>query len=229
MKRITEPFGKAGLMVAVVALVAAMVGGAYAANHARHHKKSKVIITKLNQIKPNVQKQLQGKAGPAGPTGASGANGKDGAAGAQGPKGDTGATGAEGPEGPEGPEGSPWTAGGTLPAGETETGVWSLGHAVELEPGVMGAYATISYSIPLSETVTAHFVASGTTTECPGSWIEPKATAGNLCLYKRLALNANYTTVDQSKAGGTALFVLGSAATESLAYGSFAVTAPATP
>ena len=42
-RRIREPFGKAGLIVAIVALVAASVGGAYAANHngGKHHKKSK--------------------------------------------------------------------------------------------------------------------------------------------------------------------------------------------
>ena len=60
--------------------------------------------------------------GPQGPAGPAGANGKDGA---QGPEGPQGEEGEKGEPGEEGPEGSPWTAGGVLPSGETETGSWA--------------------------------------------------------------------------------------------------------
>lgn len=126
-------------VIAVVALVFAMAGGAWAAKG--------VIITKLSQIKPSVQKQLKGATGPAGqpgpagpvgPAGPTGAKGAAGVAGATGPtglqglKGATGGTGPTGPEGvagatgPSGPEGSPWTVDGTLPSGEAETGAWKF-------------------------------------------------------------------------------------------------------
>ena len=68
-----------------------------------------------------------GSGGPAGPAGA---NGKDGAQGDKGPEGQQGLQGKQGepgPEGEKGEEGSPWTAGGTLPSGETETGIWAFG------------------------------------------------------------------------------------------------------
>ena len=108
--RLREPFGKAGLIVAVVALVAAMVGGAYAADSAstsgkRHHKanhkkkKSKYVITNKKQIKPNVLKQLQGNAGAPGPAG------PQGPAGAKGDKGDTGVAGTNGTNGTDGTDG----------------------------------------------------------------------------------------------------------------------------
>ncbi len=62
-------------VIATLALVFAMTGGAYAAK--------KYLITSTKQISPSVLKALQGKAGPAG------------AAGAQGPAGPAGSGGHE--------------------------------------------------------------------------------------------------------------------------------------
>lgn len=192
-------FGIPGV-IAVIALVFAMFGGAYAAQQSgRNHKKSKVIITKLNQIKPSVQSQLKGKAGPAGPAGPAGANGNAGA------KGDTGAAGPQGPQGPqgkEGEEGSPWTAGGVLPEGSTETGSWEM---VGTSPGTTTA---ISFPIPLaaeldpqhfdylrkdqkaaceaeSEPAKAECLAKLKVKEehCPGTVASPDAANGYLCVY----------------------------------------------
>jgi collagen triple helix repeat protein len=157
--RLTEPFGKAGLIVAVVALVAALVGGAYAAQTSRHHKKSKVLITKLNQIKPNVQKQLKGNAGPAGPQGPAGSNGKDGSNGAKGDTGATGPQGLPGPQGPQGPQG-PRGPNGTfstepLPSGQTLTGVYASGTGA---PETNYTLAGISFPIKVSPAPVAIFV-----------------------------------------------------------------------
>lgn len=99
--RLREPFGKAGLIVAIVALVAALVGGAYAASASRHHKKAVGLNSKQKKEVKTIAKSFQGN-GPAGPLGPTGANGKDGAAGGQGPKGDTGAQGPQGSAGQSG-------------------------------------------------------------------------------------------------------------------------------
>lgn len=171
-----------------LALVFAMSGGAYAAG--------KYLITSTKQISPKVLKSLQGKAGPAGAIGATGATGAAGPAGSagpagpQGPKGETGATGtngAAGKNGENGKEGSPWTAGGTLPAKATETGTWDVTTAnVEREKDE--ASAAISFPIPLKEPLDeehVHYVGTeGGTQQCPGTAAEPKATAGNLCVYQ---------------------------------------------
>jgi hypothetical protein len=83
-------------VVATLALVFAMSGGALAANH--------YLINSTKQISPKVLKKLRGSAGK---TGAAGVNGVPGAAGVAGT---AGGTGKEGPRGLQGPEGEPGTA-----------------------------------------------------------------------------------------------------------------------
>jgi len=132
-------------ITATLALLFAMSGGAYAA--------SKFLITSTKQISPKVQAALKGKAGPAGKVGATGPAGPGGPAGPAGPAGAPGVgkegpagQGVEGKEGKEGKEGSPWTAGGTLPSGKSETGTWGYtGAANENEK----KYVSISFPIPL--------------------------------------------------------------------------------
>jgi len=88
-------FGLPGA-IAVLALVLAMVGGAYAA--------AKLNATQKKEVK-KIAKQFAGKdgaqglPGPAGPQGPAGASGKDGAAGKDGATGATGATGTAGATG----------------------------------------------------------------------------------------------------------------------------------
>jgi hypothetical protein len=184
--------------VAVLALVFAMSGGAYAA--------SRYVITSTKQIKPSVLKSLQGRAGASGAQGAAGAAGPAGAAGA---KGETGATGPQGPKGepgatgPQGPAGANGTTGftSTLPAGKTETGTWSFDSSSEYVD-----VASLSFNIPLAEPLGAsqvHYILAngkefisklaeegGYTFEalpseaCLGSAANPTATPGNLCVYE---------------------------------------------
>lgn len=102
-------------VVATVALVFAMSGGALAA--------SRYVIHSTKQISPKVLKKLRGKVGPkgakgtTGATGATGATGTTGVAGTPGATGATGvagtpgATGATGEEGPTGKEGKEGAAG----------------------------------------------------------------------------------------------------------------------
>ncbi len=94
--RLREPFGKAGLIVAVVALVAALTGGAIAANGGSGDGGASASASQKGKKGP------RGPRGPQGPQGPAGANGLDGA---QGPKGDTGAKGDTGGTGATGATG----------------------------------------------------------------------------------------------------------------------------
>jgi len=154
--------------VAVVALVFAMTGGAFAA---------KDYATG--------SKQSSGKRGPKGPKGKPGPQGPQGPKGDTGPKGDKGDTG---PQGPKGDTGDPWTAGGFLPSGKSLGGTWVAGVGPEILPGKGAAAASISFGIPLTAPPTIVIVKKGQegtehAAECPGSLAVPLAAKGNLCLY----------------------------------------------
>src|SRR3984893_10784001 len=88
MNSLRKHFGYANV-VATLALVFAMSGGALAANH--------YLINSTKQINPKVLKKLKGNAGKTGATGATGAQGKEGPTGKEGAAGKEGATGARGP------------------------------------------------------------------------------------------------------------------------------------
>jgi len=236
--RLRRHFGVPGIL-AVIALVFAMLGGAYAA------KKQGFLITKLSQIKPSVRNQLKGNQGPKG---------------AQGAKGDTGARGPEGPRGPQGAPGapgSPWTAGGVLPSGATLVGSWSAENEwATAENNVQGfARAPISFDIPLSAAPNVRLFIPGVfftidsngawvppdagpeaeqhfKAVCPGSPTSPNATPGNLCIYTDQADSAGYAilklappaTPPAPHAYGWSLPLTLEA--ESSIEGSWAVTAP---
>jgi Collagen triple helix repeat (20 copies) len=187
-------------VAATLALVFAMSGGAYAAK--------RYLITSTGQINPKVLKSLKGASGkngsagaqgPAGTAGAAGAKGDAGAPGGQGPqgvpgeKGEKGEKGGKGTEGEPGQEGSPWTAGGTLPSGATETGAWTSGEI--LATTSVNVLTAISFSIPLEKALDAqhvHYVTaleveekSGPSLEhCPGTVEKPQAEPGELCVFQ---------------------------------------------
>lgn len=174
MKKIHEKLGTAGLIVAVVALVAALTGSAFAA------------VDKLSpQEKKEVKKIAKSfaKKGPTGPQGLAGP------AGAPGAKGDTGAKGATGPEGPEGPTGEEGPPGPTetkLPPGETLTGTWGF-KAVE-ESGNYPVPITFALRVepaPAEFENSTNYIPAGSppTTECPGTVAEPEAAPGEFCIY----------------------------------------------
>jgi Collagen triple helix repeat (20 copies) len=173
-----EPFGKAGLTVAICALVLAMVGGAYAAGKLTSPQKKEV---------EKIAKKFAGKPG------APGANGTNGASGKEGPEGLPGQQGKQGIQGPPGTTG--FTK--TLPKGETETGDWSL---VTHAGGTFEEVGnSASFNIPLAANPVPHYIrATGeepfynAVTEkeeeqlqpaCPGSAAAPTAKPGSLCVY----------------------------------------------
>jgi hypothetical protein len=226
ISRIHQKLGTAGFVTSIVALVAALCGGAYAAGGGLTGKQKKEV--------KKIAKQYAGERGPRGKNGQNGQNGSNGAPGAkgdagaqgeQGAKGDRGEKGEDGspgedgksveefviaPEEPaceelggaeyvvegetegtqvcNGKEGSPWTAGGTLPKGATETGTWAVSANPGLADSEGNVYVPISFPIPLENVIEfgtgkVHIVGESGGGECQGTVYEPKAHEGELCIY----------------------------------------------
>jgi hypothetical protein len=203
--RIHQKLGTAGFIISIVALVAALGGGAYAANSALSGKQKKEVekIAKKYAGKPGAP----GAAGPAGPAGskgdagAAGTNGTNGTAGTNG----TSVTNTAVPTGNAKCEergGTEFKVGGaatfacngqtgfteTLPSEKTETGTWAASSIVTISghaPESLNAQVPISFSIPLESALDENHVkiASTDTTDCPGSAAVPLAKAGFLCVY----------------------------------------------
>lgn len=210
-----------GLTVAVIAMLVALTGGAFAAAGALNG-------TQKKEVKKIAQAEAKkfAKAGPAGAPGAPGAKGDKGDKGDQGSQGVAGKPGTsvgatevlpgepecearggaliqkEGaPEAIEvcsGKEGSPWTDGGTLPPGATETGSWAFNGT---EADTDGIRVPISFPIPLAQefikNAHVHFgiAGSGGAFEAGGACpteggltgpgaFEPTAMPGELCVYQ---------------------------------------------
>jgi hypothetical protein len=191
---------------------------------------------------------LQGPAGPKGDTGATGAAGATGATGAQGPQG---IQGLKGDPGDDGEDGSPWTAGGTLPPGATQTGSWKAG---PLPAGTEVAdFAPISFPIPLADGVAATLdvVPVPESGPVPASCDDgvapapsashPEADPNTLCVFTGFNTGAGSASVggilapDQAFGAGAAstgaivLYGTSTGAEGAFAWGTFAVTAPNTP
>lgn len=237
--RIHSKLGTAGLVVAVVALVAALAGGAFAATGLTKQQEKQV---------KKIAKKFAGKQGPQGaqgPTGPTGPKGDPGAAGSAGKNGESvklgeaencvegGVSLKVGAESQEVCNGEKGSMAETLPSGETEKGLWSF-NAKE----VGGSFVTITFQMPVNPAPTPHWIGPGdsATTECPGTVQEPKAKAGNLCIYGQTVENAgvglnhapevgdNYTVNPQL--GKVLEFANIPSETEGYGWGSWAVTAP---
>jgi Collagen triple helix repeat (20 copies) len=198
-------------VLAFVALVFALTGGAFAATGGGSGSPSRATtLATAAKAKPKAKTGPRGPAGPRGATGATGAAGPAGAAGPTGPAGAGGAKGESGAAGPQGAQGSQGEKGEkgaegeqgpagttgftkTLPSGETETGTFAaliLPH--DVEANASEAYSPISFSIPLKTGLGAkniHYVTTveqtaKTQAECPGTAEEPKAVKGDLCIYQ---------------------------------------------
>jgi len=91
-------FGIPGV-ISVLALVFAMLGGAYAASSSEDGKATASAKAKRGPKGPKGAKGATGPAGPVGPQGPAGANGKDGANGSNGSNGAPGTAGKDGDDG----------------------------------------------------------------------------------------------------------------------------------
>jgi hypothetical protein len=116
-QRIREQFGGAGLIVAVVALVIALAGGAYAATSSDSGGATGSAVGKQGPRGP------RGKPGKRGEKGDPGAAGKDGTPGAVGGPGKNGVPGEKGPQGNAGEAGKDVTVTTATPAQCEEGGV----------------------------------------------------------------------------------------------------------
>lgn len=231
-------------LVAVVVLVFAMTGGAYAAK--------KYLITSTKQISPAVLAQLkgakgaagspgaQGPAGPAGPAGSQGASGSNGTNGERGEKGEKGDRGEKGEKGADGQTG--FTE--TLPPAKTETGVWTLGIGGVKLAGKPLIEAAISFSIPLPSSAVledegAVFLDQEETENksgkegCNGTDENPTAPPGELCIYTHEEqVEEKHLVGGIGNPGGmnvNGVLIHASNAKEDVAihsFGSWAVTAP---
>lgn len=217
--RFHDRFGTAGVVIGVIALIAALGGSALAAGGLTKPQEKQVTkIAKKYAGKPGAA----GAPGAPGASGTNGTNGKDGAPGANGKDGAPGAPGTNGTNGvsvtgvPE-PAGANCTNGGTkytsasgvnyvcngangqtgftetLPVGETETGTFAFsGLKTEAFPFY---WVPISFAIPLSaglEASEVHYsTEAGFATTCTGSAEAPTAPSGHLCIYQTFAFNAN--------------------------------------
>jgi hypothetical protein len=155
VRAIREPFGTAGLIVACVALIAALAGGAYAASGGLTAKQKKEV--------KKIAKQFAGKPGATGATGPAGSPGAKGDTGAAGTNGKDGTNGTDGKNGTNGTNGTPGAKGEagmcsaeepecSLAAGGVLTGVWAAaGGEGDL------ALASISFPVRVSPAPSAVF------------------------------------------------------------------------
>jgi hypothetical protein len=140
--RIHEKLGTAGFVISIVALVAALCGGAYAAGGGLTGKQKKEV--------KKIAKQYAGAPGAPGAKGDTGAPGAKGDTGAPGAKGDTGALGAKGDTGAPGAPGEDGTfSTEPLPSGQSLAGTWSTTGTTQVAP------AAISFPIRVSPAPTA--------------------------------------------------------------------------
>jgi hypothetical protein len=271
-------FGIPGV-ISVIALVFALVGGAFAANNSSNGNGATASAKKSAKGPrgPRGRKGVTGAAGPAGPAGAPGAKGDAGAAGANGQNGSPGTSGKDGKgvtsasfegtdepldepcegtggvefksaspttyacNGVDGENGEPWTAGGTLPVGATETGAWGFsGPSTCAEPDKCTSYsfagpiAAISFPIPLAAAIEGSKVIyvppsfeapNPDPTNCPGSPSSPEAASGYLCIYTEVASTLPTPQINASRAGVVLLYIgTDTSAAAPFAFGSFAVT-----
>lgn len=176
-------FGSAGLVVAILALIAALCGAAFAAGGLTKPQEKRVKQLVKKYSKPGSQ-------GPSGPQGPQGPKGDPGARGENGPEGKQGEAGTDGEDGEDGvcSFGNPECV---LPPGALLVGNWAVDSPGATEPATQCefncfAMTTISYGLQVEPPVENRvFMEEGATptTECPGTAENPDAAPGFLCLY----------------------------------------------
>lgn len=177
--RVHNKLGTAGMVVAIVALVVALCGAAFAAGGLTKSQEKRV----KQLVKQNSKPGPQGPTGPQGAQGPQGSPGASGTTGPTGPEGKQGLTGAAGKNGTDGEDGmcSVGKPECVLPPRTTVTGTWAAASAGKGHE----SYFSISYPLRVNPAPKPRYTKPGgaPTAECPGSYSQPKAGPGFLCLY----------------------------------------------
>src|SRR3954447_5081493 len=147
VSRFKNKISPAGLIIAVLALIVALGGVAFAKG---------VIITKLNQISPSVRKQLKGNTGSQGLKGDTGAPGATGPAGAKGETGLPGKDGVNGKDGEPGEPGEPGICSPSEPECVLPPGATLTGHFAANSSNEKAAYGAISFLLRLPTSPQVH-------------------------------------------------------------------------
>jgi hypothetical protein len=138
--------------------------------------------------------------------------------------------------GTDGKDGSPWTAGGTLPKGATETGMWAMSASAAdagTESENEGVIVPISFPVQLAAELgpgNVHIVGNGGGGVCTGNAGHPKAPEGVLCVYKSVTVNSTLSGIYRiglAAEGATpagALLYFEGVTDHAYGYGSWAVT-----
>lgn len=242
LNRIHQKLGTAGFVISIVALVAALGGGAYAASGGLNGKQKKEV--------EKIAKKFAGKTGAAGATGPAGAQGPQGAAGANGKDGSNGANGAPGAAGLPGAKGEPGPLVTQVPSKKTLKGAWSVGgEGAQLLASISFPFAVspAPNSVIVRESGELGFLVESTGFKealagqeaieafCPGSAASPEAKPGNLCVYTEKEESGTEVGFQLSKlvAGwgnpseyGASVPVFNGSGEAKLAKGTWAVTAP---
>jgi hypothetical protein len=169
--RIHQRLGTAGFAIAIVALIVALGGAAYAA------------MPGLNSKQKKEEKKIAKSFAKPGAPGAPGPAGAKGAAGAQGASGANGANGEAGGTGPEGPPGPTTTK---LAPGQTVKGLWEF--QVDRRPGQSLGLLTINFPLLVEPApIEVYVPPGGSDPHCPGNAQDPQADRNYLCIYAKVA------------------------------------------
>lgn len=223
-------------VAATLALVLALgTGGAYAAGKITGKQIAANAITsskiKNGTIAP-VDLSSATKRTMAGPAGATGARGATGATGARGA---TGATGPAGPAGSTGPRGT--SAWDTIPSDTTVTGrIYTATIATATGQAVVENVNLPAVAPTGLDNGHVNFAADSSTTTtdddgtCTGSYEQPTAPAGKVCLYMGSSSGLGSIVGDAwFDHGGGAFYVVGTTTVDSgqvSIYATWAYTAP---
>jgi S-layer homology domain len=84
----------------------------------------------------------------------------------------------------------------SVPAGVTITGHFAASGVADGAFGIERAEGAISFSVPFAAAPTPHIIGPGgaPTAECPGSFANPQAASGQLCLYESQRINVTAGT-----------------------------------
>ena len=193
--------------VACLALFVALGGTGYAVTQLgknsvgrQHLKKNSVVSAKVKNASLRAKDFKKGSlpAGPIGPAGPQGAAGPPGAAGAEGPQGAPGAPGAEGVPGPQGADGARGpSAFEPIPGGTTVMGYAQFDVA---EPANTETDFNFGVNLPgvapkALQNDTVNFAPNpgyaaaiaDADSSCQGTYENPSAPAGKVCLYLQSA------------------------------------------